>query len=160
LACYLRRVAYGLFKPTGTGLPYLLGDSWTAFPPERQTVFQRVLPQQMHTGPPVSGFGSPEGIVPAPVGAIYVDLNNSDLYQKQIGTQATGWQKIGTACACPGSGGGSGAPAPQQIFVSQGNPNGVISVTTTLPCLCIDTVNHIIWTKQDGIISNTGWSSP
>lgn len=48
----------------------------------------------------------------------------------------------------------------QQVYESAGNPNGVVSVTTTLPCICIDTTNGVLWVKTDGIISNTGWTTP
>lgn len=48
----------------------------------------------------------------------------------------------------------------QQVYQNAGNPNGVVTVSNTLPAMCIDTTNHIVWTKTDGLITNTGWGSP
>jgi len=54
---------------------------------------------------------------------------------------------------------GGGGLGFQQVYQSAGNPNGVVLVNTTKPCMCIDTVNMVTWLKTDGIISNTGWGS-
>jgi len=63
------------------------------------------------------------------------------------------------ACQIVNNGGGGGGGA-QQVYHSNGDPNGVVLVTTALPCLCIDTLNAVIWQKSDGAVSNTGWASP
>lgn len=43
----------------------------------------------------------------------------------------------------------------QQEYQWPGDPNG--HVTAESPAFCNDTVNNIVWTKDDGITSNTGW---
>jgi hypothetical protein len=47
--------------------------------------------------------------------------------------------------------------APQQVYINAGSPNGVITVNTTLPCICLDTTNNVTWQKTDGLVTNTGW---
>jgi len=79
-------------------------------------------------------------------GDVYVDTATEIIYQKQ-----------GDVWVVIGGGGGGGA---QQVYVNSGNPNGVVTPTTTLPCLCIDTLNAVIWQKSDGLLTNTGWGSP
>lgn len=53
------------------------------------------------------------------------------------------------------SGGGGGGI--QQVYQSVGDPNGVTTVTTTLPCVCVDTLTGVIYNKTDGLLTNTGW---
>jgi hypothetical protein len=56
--------------------------------------------------------------------------------------------------------GGGGVGGGQQVYVNAGDPNGVVLHNATTPALCIDTSNNIVWTKTDGVASNTGWDSP
>lgn len=49
---------------------------------------------------------------------------------------------------------GAGA---QQVYTSAGNPNGVVLVSTVLPCICLDTIGQITWQKTDSALTNTGW---
>ena len=67
---------------------------------------------------------------------------------------------INLACQILNNTSGGGGAGFQQIYQSNGDPNGVVTVNTSLPCMCIDLTNHIVWTKTDGIVSNTGWGSP
>jgi len=76
--------------------------------------------------------------------SLYINTANGVLYYWNPTTQA--WTLVTT---------GSGA---QQIYTSAGNPNGVITALTTLPCVCLDTVNQIQWQKTDGLLTNTGWN--
>ena len=55
---------------------------------------------------------------------------------------------------------GGGAGGVQQVYDNAGDPNGVVNHGSVLPAICIDTTNHILWTKTDGVASNTGWDSP
>ena len=41
---------------------------------------------------PLSGVGSPEGVLAANVGRFYVDTDSKDLYYKEIGTGESGWE--------------------------------------------------------------------
>lgn len=43
-----------------------------------------------------NGTGSPEGLITAPVGSEYTDLNNGNKYSKTSGTGNTGWVLIGS----------------------------------------------------------------
>lgn len=58
---------------------------------------------------------------------------------------------------CTNTSSASSAQVQQQFFVSDGDPNGMISSGGTLPCQCWDRVNRQVWIKDDGINSNTGW---
>jgi len=55
----------------------------------------------------------------------------------------------------------STAECVQQFFTYAGDPNGYVPPSanqfTTLPLQCLDTVNKVIWVKDDGILGNTGW---
>lgn len=64
-----------------------------------------------------SGTGSPEGVVPAPISTLYVDLDTATLYCKTAGEGATGWQASG--------GGGGGA------VDSVNGQTGVVSLDAT-----------------------------
>ena len=75
--------------------------------------------------------------------SLYLNLSTGVLYYWNPVTQA--WNLVTT---------GAGA---QQIYQSAGNPNGVVTVTTALPCICLDTVGNITWAKTDGLLTNTGW---
>ena len=59
-----------------------------------------------------------------------------------------------------GGSSGGGSTAVQQVFKNAGDPNGVVSALSTAPALCIDTTNNVIWSKTDGVVSNTGWGNP
>lgn len=69
------------------------------------------LPNILLPGSPISGHGSPEGVIPAPVGKIYTDLDTLNLYQKERGTSAIGWVLRG-AIASGTSGGTTGTGYP------------------------------------------------
>ena len=53
--------------------------------------------------------------------------------------------------------GGTGGGGAQQVYKNAGDPNGVVTVTTTRPCLCIDTDTGELLQKTDGLLTNTGW---
>ncbi len=53
--------------------------------------------------------------------------------------------------------GGTGGGGAQQIYKNAGDPNGAVTVTTALPCLCIDTNTGELLQKTDGLLTNTGW---
>ena len=58
--------------------------------------WQSIMPNTIQAGEPISGHGSPEGIVPGPVGKIYTDTDSGDVYQKEKGPGSTyGWVKRG-----------------------------------------------------------------
>ena len=58
------------------------------------------------------------------------------------------------------NGGGGGGTFKQQVFYNAGDPNGVVNVPHDLPAMCVDTTNHIVWTREGGAPGNTGWDSP
>lgn len=49
----------------------------------------------------------------------------------------------------------------QQVYTYPGNPNGHVPPSpaqyTTLPLICVDTVNEVNWIKDNGIADNLGW---
>jgi len=53
--------------------------------------WSRTLPPTMQPGETLSGEGTPEGSVPAPVGKLYVDILNGNIYQKESGISELGW---------------------------------------------------------------------
>lgn len=55
---------------------------------------------------------------------------------------------------------GGGVGGGQQVYTNAGDPNGVVTHNATTPALCIDTLNNIVWSKTDGVASDTGWDSP
>lgn len=66
-----------------------------------------------------------------------------------------------SAAASTLTGGASDAAAvicKHRVYQNAGNPNGVVMVDTDERCYCSDTVNNILWVKDDGVISNTGWA--
>jgi len=64
---------------------------------------------------------------------------------------------ISLACQLVNQGGGGGGTGAQQIYKNAGDPNGVVTVTTALPCVCIDTTSGVLYQKTDGLLTNTGW---
>lgn len=66
------------------------------------------LPPTICAGEPISGHGSPEGVVAGPAGLLYTDIDTNDLYRKMRGTSELGWQKIGAVPVPSSGGGGSG----------------------------------------------------
>jgi len=75
---------------------------------------------------PNLGPRSPEGVVPAPIGKLYTDLDSLDIYQKEVGGNLTGWVKRGVAGAGGGSGtgtGGTGAGYPLYAGTTQQRNN-------------------------------------
>lgn len=84
--------------------PYRPGDglqNWT-----------RSLPNRIQPGVMISGHGSPEGVIPSPLGKLYVDVDTLDLYQKErSGGMAVGWVLRG-AVTTTGSGGTGGGTQP------------------------------------------------
>lgn len=43
----------------------------------------------------------------------------------------------------------------QRVYTYAGDPNG--HITAPSPAVCLDTTNSILWWKNDGVTSNTGW---
>ena len=71
------------------------------------------MPANVQAGAPMSGHGSPEGSVPAPVGKLYTDIDNGYLYQKErSGGMDVGWvlRGVGTGGSGGGTAGGIGIP--------------------------------------------------
>ncbi len=64
---------------------------------------------------------------------------------------------ISLACQLVQQGGGGGGTGAQQVYSFAGNPNGNVTVTTALPCVCIDTTTGQLYQKTDGLLTNTGW---
>ena len=64
--------------------PYVPGNGLNSFP--------NTLPPVVNPGPPLSGSGSPEGIVPANPGTIYTDNDTSRTWVKVSGVAEQGWQ--------------------------------------------------------------------
>ena len=64
---------------------------------------------------------------------------------------------ISLACQLVQQGGGGGGSGAQQVYKNAGDPNGVVTVTTALPCVCIDTDSGVLYQKTDGLLTNTGW---
>lgn len=63
-----------------------------------------------------------------------------------------------TDCDIEDAGGVGGGGT--QVYTFAGDPNGNVTHNATTAAICIDTLNSIIWTKTDGIASDTGWDSP
>ncbi len=59
--------------------------------------FPEVLTTTVSPSPPLSGFGSPQGVVPGVPGQSYQDLNNQQLWMKMAGTLEMGWRLVGQA---------------------------------------------------------------
>lgn len=74
------------------------------------------LPTHAHPSSPMSGDGSPEGVVPGNPGTRYTDLLTQNEYLKVAGVQSLGWQLIGKSCPCPTGGGGTGVT---QVYVDK-----------------------------------------
>lgn len=56
----------------------------------------RTMPNNVHAGVAIACHGSPEGVIPAPVGKICIDADTGDLYQKErSGGMEVGWVKRG-----------------------------------------------------------------
>ena len=55
-----------------------------------------------------------------------------------------------------GSGGGGGGGI-HQVYQFAGDPNGNVTPTTTLTCVCVDTTTGVIYQKTDGLLTSTGW---
>lgn len=113
------------------------------------------------------------GLVPDIRDAIIIQLlctisgmacNKATILQDAITNQFTGLEPrirdaIIVQLLCDISSGG-GVGGGQQVYTNAGDPNGVVTHNDTTPALCIDTSNNIVWSKTDGVASNTGWDSP
>lgn len=97
-------------------------------------------------GPNYYGSGSPEGVLSAPNGSLYVDSATNDLYWKASGSGNTGWALV--------SSGGGGATEVYYISSDGTDPNGVI--TATRPAVAYDDSGNF-WKKTGSGSSNTGW---
>lgn len=65
-----------------------------------------------------------------------------------------------SAAASSLTGGASDAAAvicPRRVYQNAGAPNGVVTPDGPGRSYCIDTVNDILWVKDDGVVSNLGW---
>lgn len=86
----------------------------------------------------------------------FIDVDGVLIDKICIGVNLTAPTNNNTVIIVDGGGGGP-PPAPiQQFFVYTGEPNGAVSAGP-LPAQCYDTVGKIVWIKDDGIASNTGW---
>jgi hypothetical protein len=80
----------------------------------------------------ISGTGSPEGVIVAWPGAVYVNRSNGALYKKVSGDgTAVGWSLVNA--------GGSGA---EQVFRDTGDPSGDPGVDVALH---LNTSNDELW---------------
>lgn len=94
----------------------------------------------------VSGTGSPEGVITAPVGSQFLRMDGasgSTLYLKETGIGNTGWAAVITGL----------------LYVGSGSPEGVVTATTGKIYLnTAGAVGEILWEKASGS-GNTGWVS-
>jgi hypothetical protein len=118
--------------------------------------FVPVLPSRVAPSMPIAGNGPPEGQTYGNPGQLYQDNQTGDIYQKFSGTAKFGWQKVGTGGLPGGSGGGTGS-GKQQVFVSNGNPNGQVSCTGPGMCYDVSTSPNTIWIKTTATTSTTDW---
>lgn len=88
-----------------------------------------------------NGQGSPEGAVSAPIGTVYQDTLNGDLYIKQIGDSFVGWTLVNKE--------------DDSVLKGQGAPDG--NVTAPKGKLYVDTEDGALYIKHSGY-SNTGWA--
>lgn len=96
--------------------PYRPGDGLNQFVTS--------MPPTVHPGPPISGVGIPEGVVPANQGTAYTDTANNWLWVKFAGVAELGWKHVGLSPASSGGGGGSGII---QVFAGNGSPEGIVT---------------------------------
>lgn len=101
------------------------------------------------------GVGTPEGFIPAYIGALYMDDNNGDTWRKRTGNGTkTGWvidapsnvysqDEVDDIISALPSGG-----------LTDGSPEGVISAVPT--SLRWDATARTLWFKDTGT-GNTGW---
>lgn len=89
--------------------------------------------------------GSPEGVFYAPIGTIVVDGLTGDIYSKHTPvTSNTGWGQLTfTASTVPA------------LIPTTGSPEGVINASP--PSLAWDSTNKILYIKDTGVNTNTGW---
>lgn len=115
----------------------------------------KTMPINVEAGPAISGYGSPESVVPAVVGTIYIDLSNSDLYQKErSGGLAVGWVLRGTAWY-PWSGTGGGGTTGTGIqFLTTAERDALVPTTEYAVCILTDSVPPF----QVSIWSNGAWN--
>jgi hypothetical protein len=69
-----------------------LGETYK---PDAGGPFTPVLPSILSPTSPLSGNGSPEGVVPGVPGHTWHDLLTDNLWLKVVGVQTIGWQLIG-----------------------------------------------------------------
>lgn len=101
----------------------------------------------VHPVAPLSGHGSPEGVVPANPGTLWTDIDTNEVYLKIVGVQLMGWQKVGVATAAAGGG-------IQRVFSgSATDPNGTISADA--PAYYYSTVDSSQWYKTGS--GSAGW---
>lgn len=122
------------------------GDSYVPFG-NRGGPFPHILPTTVGPSLPLSGVGSPESVVPGCPGQTYRDVTNDDLWLKMIGTQETGWRKVGIFA--------STTEAQQRVFFgSASDPNGVQSAVGAAVYFG---ANGSIWVMPQGTAGTTGW---
>lgn len=90
-----------------------------------------------------SGAGSPEGVVTAPVGSLYRNTTNGDVYSKTSGTGNTGWAKVGGS-AKVGEAEITGAPGPNL------DVTGIPGTYTHLQVMCRLHLNEVA-TNNDNV---------
>ncbi len=76
-----------------------MADNFVPFSGNRPTPFQNVLPTNVNPCAPLSGHGSPEGVVAGNPGMRWLDIDTGDFWVKFAGTQAIGWRQQGAAAS-------------------------------------------------------------
>lgn len=109
--------------------------------------FALSLPTNVQSSVLISGHGTPEGSVAAPVGWLYRDEDNDNVYIKVGGSQKLGWSLIGVMDLVSG----------QQIIHSSVDPNGVKSMTGPGVCLGNGAMAGKIWFKSTTGTSADDW---
>ena len=97
----------------------------------------------------LSGAGSPEGVVTAPVGSVYSNIAGtpgSTVYFKESGAGNTGWLLLPGGSAQWTSGTG----LPEGVVV--GSIGDMFTQTNSVG-------GPVLWIKQSGVATNTGWSA-
>lgn len=116
----------------------------------RSGPFPAVLSTTVGPSLPLSGLGAPEGVVPGCPGQTYRDLNNDDQWLKMIGTQETGWRRVGTYDS------GNAGGVQRVWFGTASNPNNVqIAIGPSV----YFGANGSVWIMPSGISGNTGWQA-
>lgn len=131
-----------------------MSKTYVPFPAARNDQCKSSFPAMVSPAGPVSGNGSPEGIVTGNPGRRYHDLVTDDAYLKIAGNQTVGWLLVGKWEDREGGGGGSGSGT---VTYSAVDPTGVLSIIGPGICIGTGAFAGYLWTKGTPGASADDW---